>query len=276
MSNVGRGRVLVVAPARARGRSRPRRPARCRATPAPTAATRPAPSEPSVTGTGVEGARQSHQSRRLSAAVTSSTTTSPAAGHGVGELLQLEAGLARGEREAGGAHAGHPDGYDRRVARPVTLRDLVAELVAIDSVNPDLVPGRRRRAGDRPLHRRLARGRRRGGAHRRGRARPRERDRRGARARRRPLAAAQRAHRHGRARGLRAAARAARRGRSPLRARQLRHEGRHGRGAVGVRARRRGSSSPATSTVAAVCDEEFASIGTQAVAEQAARPTPRS
>ena len=32
-------------------------------------------------------------------------------------------------------------GYDRRVARTLTLRELVAELVAIDSVNPDLVPG---------------------------------------------------------------------------------------------------------------------------------------
>ena len=42
----------------------------------------PAPSEPSVTGTGVPDALQSHQSRRLSAAVTSSTTTSPAAGAG--------------------------------------------------------------------------------------------------------------------------------------------------------------------------------------------------
>ena len=106
--------------------------------------------------------------------------------------------------------------------------------------------GWRRRARDRPLHRRVARGRGRRGAHRRDRARARERDRRRARQRRRALAAAQRAHRHGRARRLRAPARAARRGRSPVRARELRHEGRDGRGAVGVRARRRGSSWPAT------------------------------
>ena len=62
-------------------------------------------------------------------------------GHGVGEVLDLEAGLARvGERKAGCTHARHRDGYDRAVSGS-SLRALVADLVAIDSVNPDLVPG---------------------------------------------------------------------------------------------------------------------------------------
>ena len=123
-------------PSRAPGRSRPRRRARARARrrrPPPRGPRRrsrasrarpdrrdachagadgrdaPAPSEPSVTGTAVEGSRQIHQSRRLSAAVTSSTTTSPGCRDRVGDVLDLEAGLARGEREAGCAHAAHGD-----------------------------------------------------------------------------------------------------------------------------------------------------------------------
>ena len=51
-------------------------------------------------------------------------------------------------RSREGIHAGRRAGqrpragrYDRRVPGAVTLRDLVADLVAIDSVNPDLVPG---------------------------------------------------------------------------------------------------------------------------------------
>ena len=57
---------------------------------------------------------------------------------------------------------------------------------------------------------------------------------------------------------------------------RLRHEGRRRPRPCGPAPRRRDSSWPGDVVVAAVCDEEFASIGTQAVAEQICAPTPRS
>ena len=97
-------------PSRARGRSRPRLPARC-----PRRRRRPPPRGPrrrsrASRERGVEASRQIHQSRRLSAAVTSSTDDLAGGRDRVGKLLDLEAGLARGEREEGCAHGAHPDG----------------------------------------------------------------------------------------------------------------------------------------------------------------------
>ena len=124
-------------------------------------------------------------------------------------------------------------------------RELLAELVAIDSVNPRLVPGRRRRGRDRPLRRRLARARAR-----------RSRSTRGCRRRAgRTWSARARGDGGGRTLllyahmdivgvdGMTDPFRAARRGRPALRPRRLRHEGRprraHGRLPRRGRARRR-------------------------------------
>src|SRR6185312_4556759 len=89
-------------------------------TPAPTAATLPAPSEPSVTGVGVPGARHSHQSRRLSAAVTRSITTSPLPGTGSGSSCNSKRGsLAASTRRA--ARTPHPPMGERAASSPPAL-----------------------------------------------------------------------------------------------------------------------------------------------------------
>ena len=85
--------------------------------------------------------------------------------------------------------------------------------------------------------------------------------------RRRADAAAVRPPRHGRRRGHDRAAHAAHRGRAAVRPRRLRHEGGRRRRAAGRAARRRACGLRGDVVVAAVADEEHASLGVQEALE---------
>ena len=143
--------------------------------------------------------------------------------------------------------------------------ELLKELVAINSVNPDLVPGA---AGESEIADFCAQWLAARGfeVHRLEDAGPPVHRRRSPRVGRRPLADVQRPHRYGDACGLRRrSARPERRGREALWARRLRHEERRrrhdGGGGAGREAGLAGDI-----LVACVADEEYASLGTAEVA----------
>ena len=146
------------------------------------------------------------------------------------------------------------------------LAQLLSELVAIDSVNPDLVPGGAgegeiaafiadwlTKAGLEVQIQETAPGRPNVIGH-----RPRHR--------RRPLADAQRPRRHRRPRRTGRRPDPPNRGQPPLRPRVVRHEGQPGRDHARRRRDRPPSRSRGDVIVTAVTDEEYASIGTQAIA----------
>ena len=92
---------------RSTDRSRPRRRSPRRRPPAPTASTTPAPSAPVMWGNdgGAGMPRATQRSRWLRAEACSRTRTSPAAGSGVGDLVEPIAGRSRCVVQEPGAHA---------------------------------------------------------------------------------------------------------------------------------------------------------------------------